>query len=520
MTIYDILQQAIYKYPDNLAVADGEVRLTYREVGERVDALALFLRSKGIEQGDRISILDVNSHYFYEAYFAAAGLGAILNPINIRLSETELTYIINDTESRWLLCAPQFCHNAERVIRKRISLKGVLWLGKIPPVKCDISFFSFKDVQSHNERFQPAAVKPDDIAHLYYTSGTTGTPKGVILTHKNVCRHSEGTVQELGLSPHDVWGHIAPMFHLADAWSVFAVTMVGGRHIIQPRFDAEATLELIRSENITISNLIPTMLNLMVKCSHVSECDLSSLRVILSGGAPIAPEVVKKVVEIFGCDYIQTYGMTETSPYLTLSILKENMSAFSAEEQLRYKSRTGRPFMTVDLKVMRADGISEVESDDREVGEIWVRGDTITPGYWKRPDETKKSFEAGWLKTGDLAVIDAEGYVNIVDRKEDVIISGGENIYSTEIETVLYRHPAVLEAAVFGKPDEVWGEAVTAVVALKNGESADDEEIIAFCREQLSVFKAPKSIIFLPEIPKTGSGKISKQLLKAKYSQP
>jgi len=282
------------------------------------------------------------------------------------------------------------------------------------------------------------------------------------------------------------------------------------------QFEPETVMSTIKTEHITLSNLIPTMLNLMIKHPRIGEFDFSSLRVILSGGAPIAPQVVRSIMESFGCDYIQTYGMTETSPYLTFSILKQHLQDLSPEDQLKYKSRTGRPFMAVDLKVVDETG-APVKADDQQVGEIWVRGDTVTPGYWNLPQETEQAFADGWLRTGDLAVVDAEGYVNIVDRRKDMIVTGGENVYSTEVENVLYMHPKVLEAAVFGIPDEKWGESVTAAVVLKPNETATETEIVKFCKTHQASYKTPKSIIFLDELPKTGSGKITKKALRDPY---
>jgi acyl-CoA synthetase (AMP-forming)/AMP-acid ligase II len=373
-----------------------------------------------------------------------------------------------------------------------------------------------KAINTHSGHFQPESIQEDALAHLYYTSGTTGQPKGVMLTHKNVCLHALGTIAELKLTDSDIWGHIAPMFHLADAWATFAITWIGGRHVMVNRFDAEVVMATIERERITLSNLIPTMLNLMIKHPRVDSYKYSSLRIILSGGAPIAPELVRNIMETFGCDYIQTYGMTETSPYLTLSILKEHLRDLPPEKQLEYKAKTGRPFITVDLKVVDENGAS-IDPDDKQVGEILVRGDTITSGYWNRPEEDQKAFHKGWLCTEDLAVIDKEGYVNIVDRKKDMIISGGENIYSTEVENVLYMNPKVLETAVFGVPDKKWGEAVKAAVVLKDNEIATEDEIISFCKKHQTSYKVPKSIDFLSELPKTGSGKIYKKALRDPY---
>jgi acyl-CoA synthetase (AMP-forming)/AMP-acid ligase II len=291
---------------------------------------------------------------------------------------------------------------------------------------------------------------------------------------------------------------------------------VGGKHVVVPDFDPPLILSAMQRERVTITNMIPTMLNMLVNTPRVETHDFSSLRAILSGGAPIAPEVVRKIMQTFKCDYIQTYGMTETSPYLTVSILKENLAHLSDKEQFVYKAKTGRPFMGVLLKVVREDG-TEVTPNDEEVGEIVVKGDIVTRGYWNRPEETEKALRDGWLHTGDMAVVDGEGYVNIVDRKKDMIITGGENVYSVEVENILYTFPSVLEAAVIGVPDPKWGEAVKAVVVLKPGETATEEEIIQHCKQHMARYKAPKSIDFVSELPKTGSGKIFKKGLREKY---
>ena len=511
------LKKALDLYSDRIGVIDGDRSFTYAETGARVKGLARFFQAQGIQAGDRISILEVNSHAFLETYYAAAGIGAILNPLNYRLAAKEVAYILNDSGTRWLVTGSRFAPLVKGVLAEDAPLRGVVWIGDAPDDSPGVSYFSYDDaIQSHAGSFEAVTVDQNDVAHLYYTSGTTGQPKGVMLTHKNVCLHALGTIAELKLVDSDIWGHIAPMFHLADAWATFAVTWVGGKHVMVGQFEPEAVMATIAQQRITLSNMIPTMLNLMIKHPKVAEFDFSSLRVILSGGAPIAPKVVKSITEAFNCDYIQTYGMTETSPYLTFSILKEHLQGLPPEEQLRYKSKTGRPFIGVDLKVVDETG-TPVKADDQQVGEIWVRGDTVTPGYWNLAEETEKTFTDGWLRTGDLAVVDAEGYVNIVDRRKDMIVTGGENVYSIEVENVLYMHPKVLEAAVFGVPDEKWGEAVTAAVVLKENETATEKEIIQFCREYQAAYKTPKTIIFLDELPKTGSGKITKKVLRDPY---
>jgi len=361
--------------------------------------------------------------------------------------------------------------------------------------------------------FEPEPARPEDTAHLYYTSGTTGRAKGVMLTHDNVCTHALAAVAELRLTATDRWAHIAPMFHLADAWAVFAITHTAGAHCFLPKFTARTSLDLLADQRITITNLVPTMLSLMVAEPDAEARDYA-LRAMLSGGAPIAEETVHRILQTFDCDYVQTYGMTETSPYLTLSLLSEELRQLPADQQLRIKCRTGRPFRGVELRVIGEDG-REVARDDQAVGEIRVPGQTVTPGYWRNPQATAAAFDdEGFLRTGDLATIDAHGYVNIKDRKKDVIKTGGEAVYSTEVENALCGHAAVLECAVYGVPDPVWGETVCAAVVLRSGHDISADDLIAFCRDRIAHFKAPRRVHFLEELPKTGSGKIRKPELR------
>ena len=516
MNIWDIIEKTIEQFPQKTGLIDDDRSYTYSELGGRIKSLGGFFYENGISPGDRISILDYNSIQFYEVYFAAAGAGAIFNPINYRLSATEILYILKDAGSKILICNQQFIPKIQHLPLKDTSIERIIIVGGSYTTIQKIPVFTYTDIITNRNGISPERYSSDSPVHLYYTSGTTGRPKGVILTQENVVSHAEAAAEELNISESDHWGHIAPMFHLADAWAVFAVTLVGGCHVMLPGFEANQALEIIHRHQVTISNLIPTMLTLMVKSDKINDYDYSSLRVILSGGAPIAPEVVKMIMRVFRCDYIQTYGMTETSPYLTLSILNEKLRSLPIGEQLKFKAKTGRPFKTVDLKVVR-ENREEVEPNDEEIGEIWVKGVSITPGYWNSPEETESAFDDGWLKTGDLAVIDSEGYVNIVDRKKDMIIRGGENVYSIEVENVLYEHPSILEAAVFGIPDYKWGEVVCAAIVPIKGKKIDTEELRKFCRQKIAGFKIPEKVFFLNGLPKTGSGKISKNALKERF---
>jgi fatty-acyl-CoA synthase len=515
MPLNELLPKAVKLYPHREAVVCGDLRLTYREFARRVWRLAHGLESLKLQRNDRVAILHENCHVFLEAYFAAAHLGLILVPLNFRLSPKELAMIINDSGALVLIAQAKFRDKVVELPKFGCKVDKVIWTQDTS----EEGSMDYEKLLAAQEGTPPAerSLRDDDVAHLYYTSGTTGRPKGVMLTHKNVKSHALGSIAELHLTDSDHWFHVAPLFHLADAWATFAITWVGGKHVIVPTFDPAKVLKLIQEERITLTNLIPTMLNMMVNHPEARTFDYSSLRVILSGGAPIAPEVVRKIIDTFECDYIQTYGMTETSPYLTLSILKDQLKGLPRERQLEFKASTGREFINVSLKVVSPEG-KEVARDNAQVGEIIVKGDTVTAGYWNMPEETNKTIRDGWLYTGDLAVVNEEEYVTIVDRKKDMIITGGENVYSTEVENVLYTHDAVLEAAVIGVPDLKWGEAVKACVVLKPGKTATEEEIIAFCKANLAHYKAPKSVDFLEALPRTGSGKIYKKGLKEPYT--
>ena len=517
MIIPFILEKALSLYAEKEAVVCHEHRNTYQQFADRTYRFANLLHTMGVKKSDCIAILHQNSHEFLETYFAAAHLGVTLNPLNYRLSPQELAFILKDSGATILIAARRFHESVEKLSELDTDVSRVIWTGEgaLPAISNSLDYEESLKAQSPSAPPQPD-ISDDDVAHLYYTSGTTGRPKGVMLSHKNVCTHALAAIAELKLGDYDNWIHVAPLFHLADAWATFAITWVGGKHVIVSDFDPPDVLSTMAAEKVTISNMIPTMLNALVNTPGVDTFDFSSLRVILSGGAPIAPELVKKIMETFKCDYVQTYGMTETSPYLTVSILKDKLRELSEGEQFVFKAKTGRPFLGVLLRVVREDG-TDVRPDNMEVGEIIVKGDAVTKGYWRRPEETEKTIKDGWLYTGDMAVLDKEGYVNIVDRKKDMIITGGENVYSVEVENILYEHPAVLEAAVIGVPDPKWGEAVKAVVSLKPGCSATEEEPIEFCKSRIAKYKAPKSVDFVNELPKTGSGKIYKKGLREAY---
>ena len=512
-----ILENTKNKYPNKPAIKCGNIKFNYQEFYNRVQKLSNGILKLGVKQQDKIAIIHKNCHKFLESYFATAYSGTVLVPINYRLLTNDIEYIIENSDSVILISHPEFREKVIPIFEKNSGLKCIIWTERDNKILFDEKNLFYEDIltsaqQNKSNNFK---ISPNAPSHIYYTSGTTGKPKGVVLTHENNFIHADGTIDELNLNRNDRWFHISPMFHLADAWATWAITKVGGQHVMLSDFNPSKVLKTLDKEMMTLSNFIPTMLNILVNHHDAKNYEYSNLRLILSGGASIAPSVVEKIIKIFKCDYIQTYGMTETSPFLTMSILNENLKKLPYNDRFKYMVTTGRAFKTVHLKVVDEHG-KDIKKNDKEVGEIIVTGETIFSGYWKLPEENKSRFQDGWFYTGDLARINSDGYLTIVDRKDDMIITGGENVYSIEVENVLYKNPFVLEAAVIGLPDDIWGESITGIVVLKNDglNKMNEKEIIDFCKKYLPGFKVPKKIFFINELPKTGSRKISKKKLR------
>ena len=520
MNIWLSLNKALTLFSHREALVDGNKRFTYGEFGQRVANLALSFTNLGLKEGSVVAISSPNGHEFMETYYACAIAGIVLSPLNFRLSVPELSAILADSEASVLISHIDFAADAQKIINNCPKINHLIWIGDGAGADTPIPSYQFEEFAGNGTGQMPALpnLHSNDLAHLYYTSGTTGRPKGVMLTHGNVTFNALGAIAELGLSDADAWLHVAPLFHLADAWATFAITWVGGKHVFLPQFQSAPTLSTIELEKVSITVLVPTMLNALLNDPLVRDFDYSHLRALITGGSPIAPETVRRISSTFGCEYIQLYGMTETSPWLTISKPTTSLKQLSEEKLLEIRSRTGRPYIGAEVKVVCNDG-TEVQKDNREVGEIIARGPTITPGYWKQPEATAETIKDGWIYTGDLAVVDKDGYINIVDRKKDMIITGGENVYSTEVEYVLYEHPGVHECAVMGVPDPFWGEAVKAVIVQRPGYSLTEEELVEFAQERLARYKVPRSIDFLTELPKTGSGKIYKKGLREQFWQ-
>ncbi len=484
MNLATCIKRALAVWPEREAAVDGQKRLTYKDLGARIAALTQALSNLGLTKGSVVACLAPNCVEYMELYFATALLGVVLAPINYRLSPTEVRQILLHSDAELLVAHTDFGQLTVDAVLALPNLKLITWLGPgNPPKTTEVKGFHYEQfVMRHwGHELIDNGAGGSDLAQLYYTSGTTGEAKGVMLTHDNVAIHALGAMSELQFSDGDTWAHVAPMFHLVDAWAIFALTWVGGKHVFVPYFRCEEVLPMLETESVTALALVPTMVNQLVKSQNAWDYSYKRLKAIMTAGSPIAPELVRQVEEIFGCTYIQFYGLTETSPILTISLPKWEHLELSQEARQEIRSKTGRPFICVELRVVRPDGV-DVEHDGVEVGEIIARGPTVTAGYWKNREATAQAIRDGWFYTGDLAVMDDRGYVNIVDRKKDMIISGGENVYSTEVEYVLQEHPAVFECAVFGIPDDRWGEIVKATLVLRPGMNVKSTEIITFVK--------------------------------------
>lgn len=362
----------------------------------------------------------------------------------------------------------------------------------------------------------------DDDFHMYYTSGTTGHPKGVLLSHRIVLYHAIGTIQEMQLNKGDIWAHLAPMFHLVDVFAIYAITLVGGRHVTVPTFGASEALLLLERECITVANLASTMIAIMVENPLIDQLDFSSLRLLSCGGSPQSPAVIARAISVFGCEFFISYGMTECCGKISMSLLEqEDLYTKSNEELLELVCTSGRPFCLIDVRVV-GDDDADVSKDDCTSGEVWVRGPTVFRGYWNSLEANAEAFTVdGWFRTGDLAVARKDGYIRVIDRKKDMLLVGGENVYTTEVEEVLHAHPDVLQAAVFGVPNPIMGELVSAAVVLRSGSQLiQDKNLINWCRENLAEYKVPASVYILDAMPTTSTGKPLKTELRKLFANP
>jgi long-chain acyl-CoA synthetase len=514
LDLRNTLRRPLRMFPNTPATTFKGQTQNYTEFHERVCRLANGLLDLGLESGDRVAVLMLNSPRFLELYYATMYAGLVIVPLNVRWGRQEFAFALSD-------CLPKvfafdqtiYDHLKEHIeTLKMLGITNFLFADENPPEGTIDYEALVKDASNVDPDIE---VAEDDLIGLFYTSGTTSHPKGVMLTHKNLLMNAYHGQLALGFNEESIYLHAAPMFHLADLAGTFAVSWNGGTHAFVARFDEVDVLKTIEETKANSSTLIPTMINFLINHPEMAKRDVSSLDQILYGGSSMPADRVKQGIEVMKCRFQQGYGMTEAAPLVTALTWADHQKAL-AENREEILSSAGKPILGVDVRV--------VDDEDNdvpvgEVGEIIVRGPNVMKGYWNNEEATNEAMRSGWYHSKDMARIDADNYITIVDRKDDMIVTGGENVYSTEVETVLYEHPAIMEAAVIGVPDDEWIQALQAVVVLREGQEASDSEIIAFCKERLSNYKAPKRVVFTEELPKGGTGKILKNQLRAEYQK-
>ncbi len=517
LSVLEFRDRAATFFGDKVGVVDGDREYTYRAFADRTHRLANALVDLGIGPGDRVSFLTYNTHHLLEAYYGVLEAGAVLNPINIRLTPHEIAYILDHAGAKLVVFQRDFMPLIEAIAPQLTSRpRFIVMEGETGGVATD-EYEALLAAGSASPRHPQ--VDENATAELFYTSGTTGLPKGVALTHRTLYLHSLFAEIALGFEEDDVILHVVPLFHV-NGWGVpHFLTLVGGRHVMLRRFEPTALMELVERHRVTRLLGVPAIFNAVLHHHERGRFDLSSLRQLIIGGAPASPALVNALEDELGIQAIVGYGLTETSPILTLARPRTSLSA--AEPVSRRRERqamTGWPLPGVSLRVVDPEG-NDVRPDGEQIGEIVVRGNTVMQGYYREPDATGVTIRDGWLRTGDMATLDEAGYVLIKDRAKDVIIRGGENMSSVEIENALAEHPAVLEAAVVAAPDERFGEAPVAIVVLKPGATATAKELRAHCRERLARYKVPREIHFRDSLPKGGTGKVLKGELREPFWQ-
>jgi long-chain acyl-CoA synthetase len=511
MLLGDIVRRDAKLYGQKIGLIDEEKSTSYFELNNRVNRLSNGLIGLGLERGSRVTVMADNCHEFVETYFAIAKAGLVIVPLNSRLSQREVGYIVDHSDSLALIYQEEFQEDIDRMRKNIPQVKYFLSIRREPKKEGE-DYESFIQKYSEKEPEEQFSLREDDMVMIMYTSGATGRPKGVMTSHRNILANTITLSFEHRIVPEDVTLLVMPLYHNGGLWPLMVHFYRGGRVILFQKFEIERVLDLVEKEKVTLLNLVPTTLIRLISHPDLNKYDLDSLRTIMYAGAPIALSKIREAMQKLGEHRFYTgLGSTEASGSMLSLPNKEHALKGPMAEKL---SSVGRDSINVEVRVVDAQG-RDVKIG--EVGEIIAKGDNIALGYWKLPVETAETFRNGWLYTGDMARVDSDGYVYIVDRKKDMIISGGENISSKEVEDVIFRHPAVQEVAVIGIPDEEWGESVKALVALKPGMKVTEQEIIDFCKDSLSSFKKPKSVDFLDELPKNPAGKVHKAELREKY---
>ena len=511
MNVNYCLRTAKRYHGRSIAILHGDQQISYAQFYDEVENSARKLAALGASKGERVAVLLQNSPEYLDLYYSTARAGALIVPLNTRWHVNEIIYTLNDSGSKILFVDERFLALVPQIRAEATTLNHIVYAGAgdCPDGLVDWKTVDKTGVLPHED--------PDenDLVGLFYTSGTTGGPKGAMLTHRNVYSNAlHSLTPSVDFITDGRFLHSAPMFHLADAGAIHALTLSGMTHCFLHSFDPGETLCLIEHYRITNLVLVPTMLNLVLNHPDFARYDLSSLKRVTYGASPMPLPLLKLAMQKLACEFAQGYGMTEVSPLLTF-LLPQHHKLEDTDRPFAPVKSAGKPIIGVEVRV--------VDNDDREVptgqvGEIIARGPNIMKGYWNRPEVNAEVLRGGWMHTGDLGAMDEEGFLYVLDRKKDMIKTGGENVYSPEVESVLCAHPAVLEASVIGVPHERWGETIRAVAVTRPGIPLSETELIEWCRARLTHFKCPTSAVFTDVLPKGGTGKVQKNLLRERFS--
>ena len=507
MSVLQGLRRACQINPNGVATIDGDRRRTWIQFRDRVARFGGVLRAAGVQAGDRVAILALNGDAYLEYFYAMPWAGALVVPLNTRLAAPELIAIINDAGAVALVVDETFAAMLPALMPGLSTVRAVFVAGaETAPSGATLLAAAI----ASTDPIEPADPAPGDVYGIFYTGGTTAASKGVMLSHGNIVANAMNMLTEVPFHTATVYMHAAPMFHLADCSATFSLTMSAGTHTFVPRYDPVTVMRLIQDRGVTNSILVPAMIGMLVNAPTIGDYDLTSLTGLLYGGQSISEAVLRRAIECLPCcRFIQAYGMTELSPVATF--LSPRYHATEGPDSGRLRA-AGRSAPSVEIRI--------ADDEDREVprgtvGQILVRGPVVMQGYWNQPALTAAALKGGWMHTGDGGYMDEDGFVFVVDRIKDMIITGGENVYSAEVENAIYQHPAVAMCAVIGVPDEQWGERVHAVIALKPGQSTTETDIVNHCRGLIAGYKCPRTVNVRTEpLPLSGAGKVLKTVLR------
>jgi acyl-CoA synthetase (AMP-forming)/AMP-acid ligase II len=507
MNVSYLLTNSASKYPQRTAIISGEVRSTYKVFNERANRLANAVKALGVTRGDRVGLLLFNTHRFAETYFGLLKLGAIVVPLNWRLAEDEIRFLVNHSEISSLIFDEEFRETIDRNRESFGSVKHFIGVG----ARSNHLGRDYEEVLGSGSAEEPSTAPDDqDPCQIIYTSATTGRAKGAVLSHRNIIWNTFNTILGREHRSGEISLIVGPLFHTAALNNHFTTQVaLGGTSILVKKFDPETVLRYIQEEKVNVISGSPAMFNLLLEYPGLDRFDLRSITKCTSGSAALPEEIKERLFKAFpGAKGVyDLYGCTEASPTIT---------TLSARDSITKKYSVGLPAPFVEVRIMDEKGRSLPAN---EVGELVCRGPNVMQGYWRDEQATAEAIKDGWLHTGDVARADEDGYIYVIDRKKDMIISGGENIYPREVEKVLLRHPGILDVAVIGVPDMKWGEAVKAFVVRKSVEAIDEQEVIQFCKRRLASYKKPSIVEFVKSIPRNAAGKVLKKTLKNDRSQ-